>query len=48
MTKETQIEVITYEEDRLAFFVKARELAQKRYNRVFKTFKDAVKKKYIN
>lgn len=40
MNKETQIEVITYEQERLDFFTKAMNLAQKRYNRLFKIFKD--------
>ena len=40
MSKE-QIEVITYEQDRLYFFVDQVSLAQKKYDRLFKTFKDA-------
>ena len=36
-----QIEVITYEQDRLNFFVDQVSLAQKKYDRLFKTFKDA-------
>lgn len=40
MSKE-QIEVITYEQDRLHFFVDQVSLAQKKYDRLFKTFKDA-------
>ena len=40
MSKETRIEVITYEQERLNFFTKAMNLAQKRYNRLFKIFKD--------
>lgn len=40
MSKKIQIEVITYEQERLAFFTKAMQLAQKRYNRLFKIFKD--------
>ena len=41
MSKEKQIEVITYEQDRLYFFVDQVSLAQKKYDRLFKTFKDA-------
>jgi hypothetical protein len=41
MTEEKQIEVVTYEEERLAFFVTQMQLAKKRYDRIFKTFKDA-------
>jgi hypothetical protein len=41
MSKEEQIEVITYEQDRLYFFVDQVSLAQKKYDRLFKTFKDA-------
>ena len=41
MDKEKQIEVITYEQDRLYFFVDQVSLAQKKYDRLFKTFKDA-------
>ena len=41
MNKEKQIEVITYEQDRLYFFVDQVSLAQKKYDRLFKTFKDA-------
>ena len=36
-----QIEVITYEQDRLYFFAEQVSLAQKKYDRLFKTFKDA-------
>ena len=41
MSKEKQIEVVTYEQDRLYFFVDQVSLAQKKYDRLFKTFKDA-------
>jgi hypothetical protein len=41
MSIEKQIEVITYEQDRLYFFVDQVSLAQKKYDRLFKTFKDA-------
>lgn len=41
MSREKQIEVITYEQDRLYFFVDQVSLAQKKYDRLFKTFKDA-------
>ena len=41
MSKDKQIEVITYEQDRLHFFVDQVSLAQKKYDRLFKTFKDA-------
>lgn len=40
MSKE-KIEVITYKQDRLYFFVDQVSLAQKKYDRLFKTFKDA-------
>jgi hypothetical protein len=36
-----EIKITTYEEDRLYFFVDQVSLAQKKYNRLFKTFKDA-------
>lgn len=39
--KQIEIEVITYEQDRLYFFVDQVSLAQKKYDRLFKTFKDA-------
>ena len=35
-----QIEVVTYEQDRLYFFAEQVSLAQKKYDRLFKTFKD--------
>jgi hypothetical protein len=43
MSKEKQIEIksITYEEERLYFFVDQVSLAQKKYDRLYKTFKDA-------
>ena len=41
MSEEQQIEVITYEQARLYFFVDQVSLAQKKYDRLFKTFKDA-------
>ena len=41
MSKETQIEFIDYEQDRLMFFVNELSLAQRKYDRLFKTFKDA-------
>lgn len=37
----SKIKVTTYEQDRLYFFVDQVSLAQKKYNRLFKTFKDA-------
>lgn len=40
LSKEMKIEVITYEQERLDFFTKAMNLAQKRYNRLFEIFKD--------
>ena len=36
-----QIEVITYEQDRLNYFVNLMQKAQKKYKRLFKKFKDA-------
>lgn len=36
-----EIKITTYEQDRLYFFVDQVNLAQKKYNRLFKTFKDA-------
>jgi hypothetical protein len=36
-----EIKITTYEQDRLYFFVDQVSLAQKKYNRLFKTFKDA-------
>ena len=36
-----EIKIITYEEDRLNYFTKLMKKAQKRYNRLFKKFKDA-------
>lgn len=41
MSKEKQIEFIDYEQDRLMFFVNELSLAQRKYDRLFKTFKDA-------
>lgn len=43
MSTENQIDIksITYEEERLYFFVDQVSLAQKRYDRLYKTFKDA-------
>ena len=43
MSKDNQIEieVINYEQDRHYFFVDQVSLAQKKYDRLFKTFKDA-------
>lgn len=43
MSKEKQIEIksITYEEERLYFFVDQVSLSKKKYDRLYKTFKDA-------
>lgn len=41
MTEEMQIKVVTYEEEKLVFFVTQMQLAKKRYDRIFKTFKNA-------
>lgn len=41
MSIENQIEVITYEEDRLNYFTELMKKAQKRYLRLFKKFKNA-------
>lgn len=41
MSKEKQIEVITYEEDRLNYFTELMKKAQKRYLRLFKKYKNA-------
>ena len=41
MSKEKQIEFIDYEQDRLMFFVNELSLAKRKYDRLFKTFKDA-------
>lgn len=41
MSKEKQIEVITYEQDRLNYFTDLMQKAQKKYKRLFKKYKDA-------
>lgn len=41
MNKETQIKVITYEEERLNYFTDLMKKSIKRYKRLFKKFKDA-------
>ena len=40
MSKEMEIKVITYEQERLDFFTQAMNLAHKRYNMLFRMFKD--------
>jgi hypothetical protein len=41
MSKEMKIEVITYEKERLDYFTDLMKKAYKKYNRLFKKFKDA-------
>jgi len=41
VTPKVQIEVITYEQDRLNYFTDLMKKAQERYKRLFKKFKDA-------
>ena len=41
MSKEMKIEVITYEKERLDYFTDLMKKAHKKYNRLFKKFKDA-------
>jgi hypothetical protein len=41
MSKENSIEVITYEEDRLNYFTNLMQKSLKKYEKLFKKFKDA-------